>query len=107
MPVKGADPFMRIVHTFLPSCLLSLFGHDCLPLDRTIWAKLVPAMSNAKQRNRQELIQRIEGSWHKMLDEEYVIKTCKRATATRRLHHVVAADSSYIHAVHLVHLGVR
>ncbi len=62
-----------------------------------IWAKLVSTMSKKGPKNRDHLVQRIEGMCLDMLDVDYVTKTC--SATWDRLRRVVEAKGDYIEAV--------
>ncbi len=70
---------------------------DCNPMDFSIWAKLVSAVCKKEPKNRDHLVQRIEGMWLDLLDVDYVTKTC--SAAWDRLRRVVEAEGDYIEAV--------
>lgn len=75
------------------------FSPDCSPLDFTIWDKLAAAVGKDAPKNRQDLIQRIEGTWHNILDQDYVVRACN--SAKERLRRVVDANGSYLKPVDL------
>ena len=70
---------------------------DCNPLDYSGWNELVRAVCATTPKSRDDLVQRLEGSWHQVLNRSYIIKTC--AIAFDRLRHVVEADGAHIEAV--------
>ena len=73
---------------------MPLFSPDASPLDFSIWSRLATAVGSTEPRNRQDLIDRIEGSWDDILDPSYIKKTC--SAAWERLQRIVDACGGYL-----------
>ncbi len=74
--------------------LVICFSPDCNPLDFSVWDRLAAAIGAKQSKNRQDLVGKVEGTWHQVLDPEYVVKICKGVWP--RLRHVVAVNGGYL-----------
>ena len=71
---------------------------DANPLDFSFWSQLARAIKNKSvPKNREDLIRRLEGTWHQVLEPNYVEKTC--LPAWDKLRRIVAVDGGYIERI--------
>lgn len=64
------------------------------PLDYSVWNKLVRTVCSTSLKNQDKLIQRLQETWHEVLNISYICKTC--SMAFERLWHSITTSSTYI-----------